>query len=73
MRSEDRRLGGLLGPGPAWPGHAAGRLVGEIPAELGSLSNLTNLRLLSNALSGCVPSSLEDRLTYRDLGDLPFC
>jgi hypothetical protein len=56
-------------------------LSGEIPAELGSLSNLelgslsnlTNLRLLSNDLSGCVPSSLEDQFTYSDLGDLSFC
>ena len=57
-------------------------LSGEIPAELGSLSNLTHLRLLSNLtnprllfndLSGCVPSSLEDQLTYSDLGDLSFC
>ena len=57
-------------------------LSGEIPPELGSLSNLTHLRLLSNLtnprllfndLSGCVPSSLEDQLTYSDLGDLPFC
>ena len=48
-------------------------LLGEIPPELGSLSNLTHLRLLFNDLSGCVPSSLEDQLTYSDLGDLSFC
>ena len=48
---------------------------GEIPAELGSLSNLTILTLSDNVLSGCVPSSLEDQLDldYSDLGDLPFC
>ena len=52
-------------------------LSGEIPAELGSLSNLTRLYLSRNELSGCVPSSLEDQLDfdfgYSDLGDLPFC
>ena len=37
-------------------------LYGEIPAELGSLSNLTHLDLSQIALSGCVPSSLEDQL-----------
>ena len=44
-------------------------------AVMGSLSNLTYLHLSNNALSGCVPSSLEDRLNfyYSDLGDLPFC
>ena len=48
---------------------------GEIPAELGSLANLTYLDLSGNELSGCVPSSLEDQLNfdYSDLGDLPFC
>ena len=35
---------------------------GEIPAELGNLSNLTGLVLNDNKLSGCVPSSLEDQL-----------
>ena len=51
-------------------------LRGEIPAELGSLSNLTSLSLGGgyNDLSGCVPSSLEDQLTsYSGLGGLPFC
>ena len=46
---------------------------GEIPAELGSLSNLNSLSLRDNDLSGCVPSSLEDQLDYSDLGGLPFC
>ena len=70
---------------------------GEIPAELGSLSNLTELWLNGNALSGeippelgnlanltlqilygndfslCVPSSLEDQVSYSDLGGLPYC
>ena len=48
---------------------------GEIPAELGSLSNLTRLGLEDNELSGCVPSSLEDQLDFdvSDLGGLPFC
>ena len=50
-------------------------LSGEIPAELGSLSNLKQLHLHSNELSGCVPSSLEDQLdsSYDFLGGLPFC
>ncbi len=46
---------------------------GEIPAELGSLSNLYLLHLIDTDLSGCVPSSLEDQLSHPDLGDLPFC
>ena len=46
---------------------------GEIPAELGSLSNLNSLILRDNDLSGCVPSSLEDQLDHSDLGGLPFC
>ena len=46
---------------------------GEIPAELGSLSNLNSLSLRDNDLSGCVPSSLEDQLDHSDLGGLPFC
>ena len=47
------------------------RLSGEIPAELGSLSNLVILDLSGNALSGCVPSSLEDQVGSS--GGLPFC
>ena len=48
---------------------------GEIPPELGSLSYLREMDLDDNKLSGCVPSSLEDRLNfdYSDLGGLPFC
>ena len=49
---------------------------GEIPAELGSLSNLVALDLNGNDLSGCVPSNLEDPLlVFRtsDLGGLPYC
>ena len=50
-------------------------LSGEIPAELGSLSNLIDLYLKDTDLSGCVPGSLEDQLDLNvsDLGDLPFC
>ena len=51
----------------------ANELSGEIPAEMGSLSNLEDLRLRDNDLSGCVPGSLEDQLTRSNLGDLPFC
>ena len=46
-------------------------LSGEIPAELGSLSNLTELLLYGNELSGCVPSSLEDQ--SRKIIGPPFC
>ena len=50
-------------------------LSGEIPPELGSLANLTDLLLQDNALSGCVPGSLEDQLNLNnsDLGGLSFC
>ena len=50
-------------------------LSGEIPAELGNLSNLRYLNLAGNQLSGCAPSSLEDQLNPDDpgLGDLSFC
>ena len=52
-----------------------GGLSGELPAELGSLSNLRTLELAGNyQLSGCVPSSLEDRLVVSYFGDLvAFC
>ena len=47
---------------------------GEIPVELGSLSNLKVLDLDNNDLSGCVPGSLEDQLSsHSELGDLPSC
>ncbi len=51
------------------------QLSGEIPAELGSLSNLRRLALNDNELSGFVPGSLADQLNLSnyDLGDLPFC
>ena len=51
------------------------QLSGEIPPELGNLPSLTFLFLGGNDLSGCVPSSLEDRLNvgYSGLGGLPFC
>ena len=51
-------------------------LSGEIPAELGRLSNLVSLGLSNNELSGCVPSSLETDLLlfgFSNLGGLPFC
>ena len=51
-------------------------MIGKLPPELGSLSNLNSLSLRDNELSGCVPSSLEDRLlAWGDsaLGGLPYC
>ena len=50
-------------------------LSGEIPPELGNLSNLTGLWLSGNELSGCVPRSLEDQLDFSvsNLGGLPYC
>ena len=54
-------------------------LSGEIPAELGSLSNLEALELYRPAnydLSGCVPSSLEDQMrsaASTDIGILSYC
>ena len=50
-------------------------LSGELPPELGNLSNLKRLHLGINQLSGCMPAALEDQLDQResDLGGLPFC
>ena len=49
-------------------------MTGEIPPELGGLSNLTFLRLGSNQLTGCIPEGLRD-IASNDLGDLnlPDC
>ena len=54
---------------------AAGHLTGEIPPELGNLSNLTRLDLSFNQLTGCVPSGLSGRLDMdnSNLGGLQFC
>ncbi len=51
------------------------QLSGEIPRELGNLTNLKVLRLDGSQLSGCVPRGLKDRLDMdrSDLGGLPFC
>ena len=49
---------------------------GEIPPELGSLTNLTKLDLYDNDdLSGCVPSSLDDQMgaSAIEIGLLSFC
>ena len=53
---------------------ADNQLTGEIPAELGSLTNLTLLRLAGNQLTGCVPDSLQEVEVndFAQLG-LPFC
>ena len=53
-------------------------LSGEIPAELGSLSNLEALELYpaNYDLSGCVPSNLEDQMRSAadtDIGMLSYC
>ena len=47
---------------------------GEIPPELGGLSNLTGLGLSDNQLTGCIPEGLRD-IEANDLGDLnlPDC
>ena len=34
-------------------------MAGEIPRELGELSNLTELRLSGNSLTGCIPLALK--------------
>ena len=52
------------------------KLSGEIPAELGNLSNLIGLVLNDNKLSGCVPGSLYDGVAHGDgtnLGGMLFC
>ena len=50
------------------------QLTGEIPAELGDLTNLTELQLRSNQLTGCIPEGLRNirRNDFGQLG-LPFC
>ena len=49
-------------------------MTGEIPPELGGLSNLNLLRLLGNQLTGCIPEGLRD-IAENDLGqlNLPDC
>ena len=50
------------------------QLTGEIPPELGGLSNLTHLYLDNNLLTGCVPAGLRD-VPNNDIArlGLPFC
>ena len=45
-------------------------LTGEIPSEIGNLTNLTNLTLYNNQLTGSIPSEIGNltNLTYLDLG-----
>ena len=49
-------------------------MTGEIPAELGSLSNLETLYLSHNRLTGCIPEGLRDVANndFQILG-LDFC
>ena len=49
-------------------------LTGEIPTELGDLSNLEDLYLSGNQLTGCIPAALRD-VPNNDLNQLglPFC
>ena len=44
------------------------RLTGEIPAELGGLTNLTHLALSTNQLTGEIPAELGDLSSLRRLG-----
>ena len=48
---------------------------GEIPPELGNLSNLRRLHLDENDLGGCLPTSWQDQLDMdrSNLGGLSFC
>ena len=61
-----------------------GNQLGPIPAELGNLSNLEQLTLGNNQLSGCIPSKLRSGLSSDNSdnlsglssdnpNDLPFC
>ena len=49
-------------------------MTGEIPPELGGLSNLTHLFLSNNQLRGCIPEGLRD-IANNDLAELnlPDC
>ena len=44
-------------------------MTGEIPRELGGLSNLESLKLTGNSLTGCIPAALKDVAT-NDLSTL---
>ena len=50
-------------------------MTGPIPAALGDLTNLSELYLSGNELTGCVPVGLRDVAEENDLGelDLPDC
>ena len=49
-------------------------MTGQIPSELGDLSNLEELYLSGNQLTGCIPAGLRD-VAHNDVNvlSLPFC
>ncbi len=49
-------------------------LTGDFPPELANLSNLEGLNLGGNALTGCIPSTLQN-IESNDLTslNLPYC
>ena len=71
-------LGGPIPPGlnkltALWGLDLSVGFSGEIPPELGEMPNLRVLRILSNSLTGCIPSQLQ-RIDELDIwSKLTFC